>query len=293
MGKFLVEPFTGPDREPAWRRRARSPLLPILVILAVIVTWYSPIDTKFGSKTVDHPLDRQSEIVPSTAKHPFYNPTPTQEEEQNAFYTPDTMDAQRPKTVAVIVETSASRMASLVPALVHTSAALGPQWPIVLVTRKENWNAKFRPALRRLLEAKQVQVTFIPDSMSVATTSFVFPYTANSWLWKHFRDVDQVLLLQRDSKVCSTSTPNLDKFLDWDMVSVSRNPALGQRSDDGVSLRNPKMMASIARDLEGISGMGEFLFDERWLLSEAKKRGARLPDEGVAMEFALEVASCE
>ncbi|KAK1633263.1 hypothetical protein BDP81DRAFT_434558 [Colletotrichum phormii] len=39
MGKFLVEPFTVPDREPAWRRRARSPLLPILVILAVIITW--------------------------------------------------------------------------------------------------------------------------------------------------------------------------------------------------------------------------------------------------------------
>ncbi|KXH68253.1 hypothetical protein CSAL01_12210, partial [Colletotrichum salicis] len=248
---------------------------------------------KFDGKTVDHPLDRQSDIVSSTAKQPFYNPTPTQQKEYNAFYAPNTTDVQRPKTVAVIVETSASRMASLVLALVHFTAALGPQWPIVLVTRKENWNAKFRPALRRLLEAKQVQVAFIPDSMSVATTSFIFPYTANSWLWKHFRDVDQVLLLQRDSKVCSTSIPNLDKFLHWDMVSVSRNTALGQGSDDGVSLRNPKMMASIARDLEGISGMSEFLFDERWLLSVAKKRGARLPDEGVSMEFALEVASYE
>lgn len=146
------------------------------------------------------------------------------------------------------METDPSRVPNLVPVMLHFASVLGPSWPVVLVTLRENWEEPASPAFRRLMREQRVRIHFLPEGTSFPDHESVSAFMTRPWLWEHFAAAGRVLLFQADSVLCSRAGARVDDFLAWDLVGAPISAAYGVGFNGGLSLRNPRVLLEVARD---------------------------------------------
>ncbi|KAL1847218.1 hypothetical protein Daus18300_014012 [Diaporthe australafricana] len=250
------------------------------------------------------------------------------------------------------METDPSRVANLVPVILHFASVLGPKWPVVLLTRRDRWVEPASPAFRRLMAERRLHIYFLPEETAFPDHRSVSVFLTRPWFWEQFESAGRVLLFQADSVVCAGSGRAVDDFLEWDLIGAPVAAEYGVGYNGGLSLRNPKLVLEVVRDpandfardsadevvvgeapkkeAEAVPpvkaaqpkkeaepkkedgtghrpGEGEVItrrdgeekqsppkkpqwmkFEDQWLYMKLKERGARLPDQEVAMTFAVE-----
>ncbi|GAM88318.1 hypothetical protein ANO11243_063510 [Dothideomycetidae sp. 11243] len=186
------------------------------------------------------------------------------------------------------METHPANNANLIPIMLQFAAMLGPRWPIVLLTSRENWSIPRSLAFRRLVDAKRISIMFLPNGTSFPTHDSVSEWLASSWLWEQFENSDRMLMFQSDSVLCSKSSVALDDFLEWDLIGAPINPIYGQGYNGGLSLRNTKMMLNITR-----ANSIDEKFEDQWFYHQAMALGAKLPPVEVASRFSVETVWAE
>ncbi|CAN8096208.1 unnamed protein product [Discula destructiva] len=170
-----------------------------------------------------------------------------------------------PPYSAVMIETDPASMLNLVPLILDFANHLGPTWPITLVTVRANWIEPHSQAFRRLMQAQQVRIAFLPEPY--ATTGFpthaaVSVFLTQPWLWEQpfAADAHRVLLFQADSVLCGNSASRVDDFAAWDLVGAPIAPEYGAGVNGGLSLRNPRAMLAAIRGAADV-GAG---FEDGW-----------------------------
>jgi hypothetical protein len=88
---------------------------------------------------------------------------------------------------------------NLVPLILHFSAVLGPEWPIVVFTGPSPPPAFKSAPFLRLIEAGSIQVVPLSDTVKFYNTFSVSAYLTDPWFWEMLAPADHVLLFQADS----------------------------------------------------------------------------------------------
>lgn len=148
------------------------------------------------------------------------------------------------------METDPSRVANLVPIMLHFANVLGPRWPVVLVTLRAKWEEPPSPAFRRLMREQRIRIFFLPEDTVFPDHESVSVFLTQPWLWEQFQSAGRVLLFQADSVICSRAAATVDDFAEWDLVGAPISSAYGIGFNGGLSLRNPKTVLALVRDPE-------------------------------------------
>ena len=147
------------------------------------------------------------------------------------------------KKVATIIETRP--LDSLVPLILHFSAVLGPDWPIVVFTEPPLPPSFKSAPFVRLINAGLICVIPLPEDVKFPNSVAVSTFLTSPWVWEQLAPADHVLLFQSDSIICGNSERHVDEFLKYDFVGAPVIPFWGEGFNGGLSLRNRNMMMSI------------------------------------------------
>ncbi|KAF3912521.1 hypothetical protein ABW20_dc0107834 [Dactylellina cionopaga] len=180
----------------------------------------------------------------------------------------------------------------------HFNAVLGPDWPIVYFTSRtasENITkiASSSGIWRQAVEKSRIQIRTVPDKFDLESRIGVNKYFTDRWLWEQLAPAQHVLIFQSDAILCSNAHKSVDDFLEWDFIGATLSPE-GRTYNGGLSLRNRTMMLDIldegnSYEKEIQSGDFESAFGEDvWYSKKMDQRGANLPDNSTALEFACE-----
>lgn len=216
------------------------------------------------------------------------------------------------------METDPSRVANLVPVMLHFANVLGPRWPVVLVTLRARWEEPASPAFRRLMREQRIRIYFLPEDTTFPDHESVSVFLTQPWLWEQFESAGRVLLFQADSIVCSRAEARVDDFERWDLVGAPISGAYGVGFNGGLSLRNPRAVLALLRDPErnsfervlrahlarldriraeeGDEAHDEAnrrvptweRFEDQWFYVKLQEAGAEIPPLDVARGFAVE-----
>ncbi|WQF80657.1 hypothetical protein CDEST_05671 [Colletotrichum destructivum] len=187
--------------------------------------------------------------------------------------------------VAVLMETNTSAVPNLVPIVLHFASVLGPNWPIVLVTLESTWVVPESPAFRRLMNANQIRITYLPATTNISDHHSVSVFLTEPWFWEQFVSAHRMLIFQVDSILCSKAPMTMEDFLEWDLVGAPIT-VYGIGYNGGLSLRNPRLMLDIVND-PSVS-LGPHDYEDQWFYARAQERGAHLPNTEQALKFAVE-----
>jgi hypothetical protein len=210
--------------------------------------------------------------------------------------------------VALIMEEDPMAVSNFASVLLHFRGMLGPRWEVVVLTRK-GWKIPDSLVLRQYLSEAKVKVRFLPDGVSFPTHPSVSVFLTDPWLWETFEKVNRILMFQADSILCSNSQARVDDFLEWDFVGAPVLPAyLGSTLErpnarsfnGGLSLRNPRIFAEIARTVNFTTDLYSGTYEElpnhmrfedhwfAWRIDERPDLQAKMPPPEVAGQFSVE-----
>ncbi|KAK6828217.1 hypothetical protein PG987_011558 [Apiospora arundinis] len=167
-----------------------------------------------------------------------------------------------------MIVNGASASPNLVPVMLHFAAVLGPVWSLVLFTQEEHWKMPHSPAFVRAVQRGQIEIRFLPPATEVTTSQHMSDFLTRPWIWDQVSSAHRVLLFQLDTIICSNSLYTVEAFF-----------------DGGLSLRNPKLLAAIAKEVDFRQSAEDS--EDLWFYAEAVKRGAVLPIQRVAQEFSV------
>lgn len=203
-----------------------------------------------------------------------------------------------PDNVAVIMETDPSTVSNLVPIILHFMTTLGPRWPVVLLTRLENWVEPKSPAFLRAMAEQRIRIMFLPPEITFPDHHSVSVFYTDPWIWEQFESAGRMLMFQADSVLCAKSALTVEDFVQYDFVGAPIGPQHGHGYNGGLSLRNPRLLLEITRDprfnfrLDSDQGQpsipNEKKFEDQWFYMRLKERGANLPEVAVARTFSVE-----
>ena len=217
---------------------------------------------------------------------------------------PPSKSNQRTNVAAIIENRPLSNIA---PLLLHFSAILGPDWPIVLFTAEGNEPGA--PAFRRAIENGRISVRYLPADIQFDKHQAVSEFLTTPWFWEQLAPAGHIFMFQADSIVCTNADLRVDDFLEYDFVGapidVPKDPpnGHGEGYNGGFSLRNRTMMLDIVnrfswqeeKDAGKISQAGCVTqepclkFEDQWFYHKMKDMSeARLPTQEVASHFAVE-----
>jgi hypothetical protein len=209
------------------------------------------------------------------------------------------------KNVATIIEDRP--LANLAPLILHFASVLGPDWPIVLFTTKDQ--APNSVPFRRAVKEGRVIIKNLPPGTAFADHSSVSEFLTRPWFWEQLAPASHVLMFQADSILCANSELRVDDFLKYDFVGApiavpdSGDDGHGEGYNGGLSLRNRAMVLDIVNRYSwtGEKETGEIStegcvtkrpclkFEDQWFYHKMKEmEGARLPSVEVASTFAVE-----
>lgn len=190
--------------------------------------------------------------------------------------------------------------------LVHFRGMLGPNWEVVILTRR-GWKIPDSLILRQFLSDGKIKVRFLPDGVSFPTHPSVSVFLTDPWLWETFEKVNRILMFQADSILCSNSKARVDDFLEWDFVGAPVLPAYvdskrpnARSFNGGLSLRNPRIFAEIARTVNFTADLysgpykelpNNMRFEDHWFMWRIDERpdlDAKIPPPEVAGQFSVE-----
>jgi Protein of unknown function (DUF5672) len=200
--------------------------------------------------------------------------------------------------VAVITDTQYTPR--LIPLILHYHAVLGSDWPIVFYTSQQTISEHLQPESnnssaiwRRAVEEGRIQVRTIPAVFNMKSRNGVNIYLSRPWLWEQLTPAKHVLIFQADAMLCANAHQTVDDFLQWDWIGA---PLVRQQKvyNGGLSLRNRTMILDILREeksWEEEIAAGEWKGtdgEDVWYSRKMEKRGAHLPTESTALQFACE-----
>ncbi|TID00061.1 hypothetical protein CH35J_005113 [Colletotrichum higginsianum] len=277
------------------RQKALYPLLSITIttIILIIITLLAGRETlhsihdanaveaipHLDTETYHHLIPRSSAQSRLSSGDGFYT--------SNALHTFEKgLQEDRPSgNVAVLMETNTSAVPNLVPIVLHFASVLGPNWPIVLVTLESTWVVPESPAFRRLMDANQIRITYLPATTNISDHHSVSVFLTEPWFWEQFVSSHRMLIFQVDSILCSKAPMTMEDFLEWDLVGAPIT-VYGIGYNGGLSLRNPRLMLDIVND-PSVS-LGPRDYEDQWFYARAQERGAHLPNTEQALKFAVE-----
>jgi len=193
---------------------------------------------------------------------------------------------------------------NLVPLILHFSSVLGPTWPIkIFTTPAVVANLSTSAPLSRLLADHTVSFELLPASASFTEHSAVSAFLAGPWFWEQLAPAERVLMFQPDSMLCANSARRVDDFLAYDFVGAPVRAGLGEGYNGGLSVRNVGLALDITRTESWAADRGEkegrykdgpnVDYEDQWFYAKMRERGARLPAQDVASQFAVETIWAE
>jgi len=199
--------------------------------------------------------------------------------------------------VAVISDTQYT--SRHIPLILHFHAVLGPDWPIVFYTSQETLAQHLDPnsttssaIWRRAIEDGRIQVRTIPTEFDLTTRDGVNIYLSRPWLWEQLAPAQHVLVFQADAILCANAHHTVDDFFEWDWIAATLH-GTEHLYNGGLSLRNRTMILDILREgnnweEETQSGAWTMGGEDVWFSRKMDQRGAHLPNEPVALQFACQ-----
>ena len=208
--------------------------------------------------------------------------------------------------VATIIDTRP--LDTLVPLILHFSAVLGPEWPIVVFTGPSPPPAFNCAPFVRLIKAGLLQIVTLPENVKLFSAFTVSAFLTDPWLWEQLAPADHVLLFQADSIICGNSEKTVDEFLEYDFIGAPVSMYYGVGFNGGLSLRNRNMMLSVI-SLWNFTAEGEYKqehpddesfefhdVEDQWYYKKMVKMppkadgspAAHLPNPEVAASFVVE-----
>jgi hypothetical protein len=210
------------------------------------------------------------------------------------------------KKVATIIETRP--LDTLVPLILHFSAVLGPEWPIVVFTGPSPPPAFKSAAIKRLTKDGLIHIVPLTADVKFFSAFTVSDFLTNTWFWEQLAPADHVLLFQADSILCGNSDRSVNEFLEYDFIGAPVSMFYGVGFNGGLSLRNRNMMLSV---IEQFNFTAEFEYwrdnpedksfefhdvEDQWYYKKMAKLppkedgqpAAHLPSFDVAASFAVE-----
>ncbi|EHL02042.1 hypothetical protein M7I_1996 [Glarea lozoyensis 74030] len=161
--------------------------------------------------------------------------------------------------VAVIVETRPTR--NLLPIILHFASVLGPEWPIIFLTRESVINtlqahAQGSHPFKRIVKSGQVKIIELPS--------------------------DPPLL----------EYEGVEDFFEWDFVGAA-HPFWKGAFNGGLALRNVSLSQEVVRrynisDDVNEKGNGLGMFEDAWFWDKMKDMGGHFPSPEKAGEFAVD-----
>lgn len=201
--------------------------------------------------------------------------------------------------VAVIVETRATR--NLIPIILHFADVLGPEWPIILLTREpivrilEVYGNGSQP-FKRAVKSGQVKLIELPSDANLVGYQGISDFYASHWLWDLMESAKWMLMFQTDSIICANSGRKVEDFFEYDFVGAA-HPFWKGAFNGGLALRNVSMSRAIVDkfkiaddvEIDGIRlGNGLGMFEDVWFWDKMKDMGGHFPTVEQAGEFAVD-----
>ncbi|CZT47743.1 uncharacterized protein RSE6_08342 [Rhynchosporium secalis] len=194
---------------------------------------------------------------------------------------------------AVIIETR--RSASIIPLVLHFSAVLGPEWPVIIYTTQENFGSFMTSqALLRHVKSGRVVIRALAEGLYFPNWDSVSAFLTTPWLWNDLAPADNVLIFQSDSVLCSNSVRSVEDFFVYDLVGAPIIPQLGIGYNGGLSLRNRNTTLRVLDTYDWNGGPEDQWFFARMtdLRGEDEENGITdgilLPTMETARTFAVE-----
>ncbi|KAL2069133.1 hypothetical protein VTL71DRAFT_15471 [Oculimacula yallundae] len=194
---------------------------------------------------------------------------------------------------AVIIETR--RSAAIIPLVLHFSAVLGPDWPVIIYTTAENYGSFMTSqALLRHQKSGRVVIRSLPEGLFFPNWDSVSAFLTTPWLWKDLAPANHVLIFQSDSVLCSNSVRSVEDFFEYDLVGAPIKKELGIGYNGGLSLRKISTMLRVLEDYKWDGSPEDQWFFAR--MSDLRDvdeengimEGIRLPTMETARTFAVE-----
>ncbi len=137
--------------------------------------------------------------------------------------------------------------------MLHFSAVLGPDWPVIIYTSAENFGSfSTSRALLRHQAAGRIVIRALPEGLYFPNWDSVSSFLTTPWLWEDLAPAEHILVFQSDSVLCSNSVRSVEDFFKYDLVGAPIAPELGQGYNGGLSLRKRSTMLRV---------LGEFTWE--------------------------------
>ncbi|KAJ4424502.1 hypothetical protein N0V82_000826 [Gnomoniopsis sp. IMI 355080] len=219
--------------------------------------------------------------------------------------------------VALIMEEDPSAVHNFVPVVTHFRKTLGPQWEMVILTRR-GWTIPQGLAFRNFLSSGAIKVRFLPPGLDhFPSHPSVSIFLTSPWLWETFQNVNRLLIFQPDSILCSKSNARVDDFLEWDIIGapmqstwVDSRAGYGnyeahpdaQGFNGGLCIRNPRLFLDVARRYNFTDDLNagpyyelpNFMrFEDHWFMRKIEDTPelmskVKLPPPEIAGKFSVE-----
>jgi hypothetical protein len=150
---------------------------------------------------------------------------------------------------AVIIETR--RSAGIVPLVLHFSAVLGPEWPVLIYTSAENFGSfSTSAALLRHQRSGRIVVRPLAEGVYFPNWNSVSDFLTTPWLWKDLAPAEHILIFQTDSILCGASVRKVEEFFEYHLIGAPIAPVWGVGYNGGLSLRRRSTILRILKEWE-------------------------------------------
>lgn len=151
--------------------------------------------------------------------------------------------------VAVIMETRKS--AAVIPLILHFSAVLGPDWPVVIYTSAENFGSfSTSKALARHQKSGRIVIRPLAEGLYFPNWDSVTSFLTTTWLWNQLAPAEHILIFQADSILCANAPRSVEDFFEWDYIGAPITPQFGQGYNGGLSLRKRSTMLRVLEEFD-------------------------------------------
>jgi hypothetical protein len=151
--------------------------------------------------------------------------------------------------VAVIMETRKS--AAVIPLILHFSAVLGPDWPVVIYTSAENFGSfSTSKALARHQKSGRIVIRPLAEGLYFPNWDSVTSFLTTTWLWNQLAPAEHILIFQADSILCANAPRSVEDFFQWDYIGAPITPQFGQGYNGGLSLRKRSTMLRVLEEFD-------------------------------------------
>jgi hypothetical protein len=236
---------------PTWQSIAKTPVRKLIypILWLVLVAWFVRTSHNRSSRFVAASHGNRTSNSSHSRLSDYYNAlthysSKTVLAEQKDQYI--TANVSSSKKAAVIIETR--RSGGIVPLILHFSAVLGPDWPVIIYTSAENFGSfSTSHALARHQRSGRVVVRPLAEGVYFPSWDSVSDFLTTPWLWKDLAPAEHILIFQTDSIICANSVRAVEDFFEYDLIGAPIAANWGVGFNGGLSLRK---RSTILRVLE-------------------------------------------